>query len=121
MKTILIVDDEYSIVESITDLLTDEGYRVVAAANGREALDQIGAVRPDLVLCDIMMPVMDGRALLAALRADPALARLPVIMMSAAAAPLRPEEADGVPVLKKPFEIDLLLAHLRERLSDRPR
>lgn len=120
MKTIFIIDDEYSIVESLTDLLIDEGYRVASAANGREALTAITAHPPDLVLTDLMMPAMDGQQLIAALRGSPALQQIPVIVMSAASAPRGLGDWTGVPVFRKPFEIDALLAAISRLLQPPP-
>jgi len=65
-ETILIVDDEFGIAEFLTDLLVDKGYRVITAANGKQALARIAEEKPDLVLLDFMMPVMDGAATLKA-------------------------------------------------------
>src|SRR5690242_13837415 len=92
MKTILVVDDEYAMVEALSALLADEGYRVVAAANGEEALARLADSSPDLVLLDVMMPRLDGREVLRTMRAEPAFARVAVIMMSAAARPLGKDE-----------------------------
>jgi two-component system response regulator VicR len=119
MRTIFIVDDEYSIVEALTDLLVEEGYLVVSAANGREALAAITAKPPDLVLTDLMMPTMDGRQLVAQMRRVPTLRRVPVILMSAASLPRVPIEEPEIPVFRKPFEIDVLLAEI-SRLLARP-
>jgi CheY-like chemotaxis protein len=110
VKTVLVVDDEFAIVWSVGTQLQDEGYRVVPAANGREALERLAAGRPDLIITDIMMPRMDGRELLVALERDPATRDLPVIVMSAvsravldAAGPLR-----CAGFLRKPFSLDQL-------------
>jgi CheY-like chemotaxis protein len=100
VKTILIVDDEFSIVETLGEIVSLEGYAFAGAANGREAMAALQAQRPALVVLDYMMPLMDGLQVLAAIRADPALAALPVIIMTAA--PL------GIPAAKKRWD-DLLL------------
>jgi CheY-like chemotaxis protein len=113
MRTIFIVDDEYSIVEALTDLLVDEGYLVASAGNGREALTAMSERPPDLVLTDLMMPAMDGRQLILHMRRDPALRAVPIVLMSAASLPGGPEEWQDIPVFRKPFEIDGLLAEIR--------
>lgn len=120
MRTIFIVDDEYSIVESLTDLLVEEGYRVASAINGREALAAISAVPPDLVLTDLMMPAMDGRQLIAAMQGDPALREIPIVLMSAASLPRNLDEFAGIPVFRKPFPIDALLAEISRLLGATP-
>src|SRR5689334_15693825 len=112
MRTIFIVDDEYSIVEALTDLLVDEGYLVASAGNGRDALTAMSEHPPDLVLTDLMMPAMDGRQLVRHMRLDEVLRRIPIILMSAASLPSGPEEWPEIPVYRKPFEIDDLLAEL---------
>ena len=83
MKTVLVVDDEFGFAEALASILSDAGFRVFIAVNGRQALDRIREVRPHLVVLDFMMPVLSGAATLEALRGDPVTARLPVIMVSA--------------------------------------
>src|SRR3712207_7159374 len=89
MTTVLVVDDEPLIAMALEAALEDAGYRVATAANGRQGLQRLSeAPRPDLVLLDMMMPVMNGPAMLAAMAADPDLAGIPVIVLSSL-----PEEA----------------------------
>ena len=81
---LLVVEDDENIRESLSDLLRDEGATLATAANGREALDELRATKPpDLILLDLMMPVMDGWEFRVAQRADQALAGIPLIAMSA--------------------------------------
>jgi CheY-like chemotaxis protein len=82
MATILVVDDEFGIAEVLDALLVDAGHQVARAANGRQGLERLRERKPDLILLDVMMPVMDGPAMLLQLRATPAYADLPVIIMS---------------------------------------
>jgi CheY-like chemotaxis protein len=114
--TILIVDDEFSIVETLGEILTWEGYAVVMAPNGRAALEEIQRAAPDLVILDFMMPIMDGLEMLRELRRDPRHEKLPVILMSAARAlPGEPRQYDAL--LRKPFEVSAVLALLRSLLT----
>jgi CheY-like chemotaxis protein len=117
--TILIVDDEASILESLQEILEHEGYVVGVAGNGRAALAEVERLRPSLVLTDFMMPHMNGLQLLEALRARPELQELPVVLMSAVHVP----PVRGPPLwnafLGKPFEIDALLQVLRDALGTR--
>jgi DNA-binding response OmpR family regulator len=83
MPRILAVDDEPNIVRLIEVNLTRHGYTVDTANNGVQALEKIRAVRPDLIVSDVMMPEMDGFELLSTIRRDPALESLPVIMLTA--------------------------------------
>jgi CheY-like chemotaxis protein len=118
MKTILVVDDEYAVVEALAALLEDEGYNVATAANGEEALAVLaGGLSPDLILLDVMMPRMDGRALLGALRRDPIRRAVPLIVMSAALSPLSPAELGDAVFLPKPFDLRRLLAAIEARLD----
>jgi CheY-like chemotaxis protein len=81
--TILVVEDDPDIRESLRIVLEGEGYQVDAAANGREALDRLGHERPCLILLDLMMPVMSGTELLTVLRGRDSLKTIPVVVVSA--------------------------------------
>jgi two-component system chemotaxis response regulator CheY len=110
-RAVLVVDDDPDIRDFMSDFLADEGYQVKAAGNGRQALDLLASWRPDVILLDLMMPVMDGWAFLAAQQADAELAHLPVIVMSASYNLVKLDERVPVPeVLAKPFTIEDLLA-----------
>lgn len=80
---VLIVDDEFGLAEVVSDMLTDRGLAVEIAFNGEMALARMTAQQPDLVLLDVMMPLLDGPALLRRMRDDPALVAIPVILMTA--------------------------------------
>ncbi|MGI8476918.1 MAG: response regulator [Thermomicrobiales bacterium] len=109
MKTVLVADDEPALREVVSEVLREEGYGVLQARNGREAVDLFALVRPDLVLMDVMMPVMDGRMAYLAMRSHADLASIPVIMMSASVSPDRLDPSIAA-YLPKPFDIDHLLA-----------
>jgi two-component system, OmpR family, response regulator VicR len=113
--TVLVVEDQRDIREAIAYLLSEEGYEVAQASNGREALDCLGKItRPSVILLDLAMPDMGGEDFVAALRRDPVLGRIPVIVVSAA--PTLEEKAIP-PVFggffMKPFAVDELLAAVR--------
>jgi CheY-like chemotaxis protein len=101
--TILIVDDEPAIVDLLSQLLEDEGYRVVSAGDGQAAWETARELRPDLVIADVMMPRMDGLALVDRLANGSR--PVPVILMSAAVESRR----QGVPFIAKPFDLGELL------------
>ncbi len=82
-KTILIVDDSDSICESIAFLLEIEGHATLTALNGREGVQKAREHRPDAILLDIMMPVLDGWGAIRELRASPETARIPVLALTA--------------------------------------
>ncbi len=110
---VLVVDDERYIVDLLTDLFQDEGYKVQRAYDGLSALDAIDREIPDLVVADVMMPRLDGLSLFNEIRERHA--DLPVILMSAAVTP-RDLNATFIP---KPFDIDALLDLVEEKLSGR--
>ena len=78
---VLVVDDDVVIRETLATALCDEGYSVRCAEDGRVALDTLAAWRPDVIVLDLMMPVMDGHAFLAAKAALESAARIPVIIL----------------------------------------
>ncbi|MBZ4401201.1 response regulator [Myxococcus sp. MISCRS1] len=114
MKTVLVVDDEMDIADAVKSILEDEGYRVVTCANGREALDCLEEVRPDLIIIDVMMPVMNGFEALRAIRQREEFAGLPVLIMSAIDPSVRPAEYDWAGFLKKPFSLSHLLEQVHK-------
>jgi CheY-like chemotaxis protein len=116
-KTIVLVEDDDGIRETMAALLEDEGYVVAQAANGEEGIERIrDAVDPCLVLLDLWMPVMNGWQLLEALRADDGLRRAPVVVISAAGDLPAPEGAAAF--LRKPIRLETLLETV-ERLRRR--
>jgi CheY-like chemotaxis protein len=114
---VLLVDDDIDYHETLAWLLAEEGYRVTSAFDGDEALELLaGDLRPDVIILDMMMPVMDGATTLAAVRADPATAGIPVILSTASMVHDEPVEG-ATALLRKPFEVGDLLA-LVARLCD---
>jgi CheY-like chemotaxis protein len=106
MAVVLVVDDELAIVELIASLVADHGHTPLRAFNGNQALALASKRRPALIISDVMMPFMDGYALLRALRSDPDLAHAAVYLMSAASfGPLPPTEVSPDGFLHKPFDL----------------
>ena len=118
--TILVVDDEPAIAEMLQDLLEYEGYQVVTAGNGHDGLAWVAQVRPQLVLSDVMMPGLDGRAFCRALHADPSTRAIPVVLMSAAAAPEAQEGCPYAAFLRKPFDLATCVGLIRAVLTGAP-
>ena len=111
---VLVVEDDHAISEWLRDALTDEGYAVVAVETGRAALARLASWRPRLILLDLKMPDLDGWGFRAAQLADPAIATIPVVVMTAGAgAGATPAEAIArltpAALLRKPFDLDVLL------------
>lgn len=83
MKTILIIEDQPDMRNNLATILEMENYSVITAHDGHQGFDLARARRPDLIICDVMMPVMDGHQVLRALRGDPAMAATPFIFLTA--------------------------------------
>ncbi len=83
MAKILVCDDEKDVVELISFLLEKDGYAVVTAKNGREALEVVAKEIPDLILLDVMMPEMDGYTVQTRLQEDPKTKNIPIIILTA--------------------------------------
>lgn len=119
-KTILIVDDEFGILEVVEYILADAGYRVVSALNGQDALARLKEGAPDLIMADYMMPVMDGAALLKALRADSRYDGVPVLLSSALPEATIREHCDGYDAfLRKPYKTEKLLETIARLIGSR--
>ena len=110
MTTILVVDDEHSIVEFLATFLQEEGYQVVTAHNGEEGLDGLAVTRPAVVLCDVMMPVLDGREMCRRMQANPKYRSIPFVFMSAVSRASNFSECNYAALLPKPFDLDEVLA-----------
>jgi CheY-like chemotaxis protein len=116
MGTVLVVDDEFGIADLIDVVLTDEGHRVVTAANGKQGLVVALNEHPDLVFLDYMMPVMDGAAMLRAMGDNASLKGVPVVVMSSIPEATVSQRCSGyVSFLRKPFTITAVTT-LTERL-----
>jgi CheY-like chemotaxis protein len=117
---ILVVDDEEDVRETLAELLANEGYHSMMAANGREALHTMERFLPDLIITDITMPEMSGAELMAALAADARFAPIPVIVVTAlperAAAALG-DRRGSVPVVGKPISIGRFLELVEATLT----
>jgi phosphoserine phosphatase RsbU/P len=120
VQKILIVDDEPFNVDYLEQELDGSGCEIITASNGQEALDQVHAGSPDLILLDIMMPVMDGFQVLAHLKADAATRDIPVIVISASNSldsVVRGIQLGAEDYLPKPFEPTLLHARISSSLE----
>ncbi len=119
-QTILIADDEPEVVDLVRMLLEWEGYTIIEASDGEQALTQVRATRPDLVLLDVRMPKMNGLDVLEHLHAEPALCSIPVIMLSVVPAYPQVEtalEKGAVAYLPKPFELPEMARLVKHVLS----
>jgi len=120
MKKILVIEDEPEMRRNITTILRLEKYHPVSASNGREGLERARSEKPDLILCDVMMPELDGHEVLASLRRDSEMVRIPFIFLTA-----RGEKGDmrhGMNLgaddyLSKPVDKKDLLATIKARFE----
>jgi CheY-like chemotaxis protein len=119
-SVVLVVDDDYDIREALSDVLAAEGYTVVTAADGEEALDRLrNGVRPDVMLLDLMMPRVSGVEVIDALRKDESLREIPVVVCSAHRG-YRPDDLGVHDVLRKPVSVEELLEAIARAIRPRP-
>ena len=109
---VLVVDDDQDILDAICDILEGEGYGVARARHGVEALERLRERRPDLILLDLMMPVMDGVAFAEALRRSGVKPQIPIVVISADGNPQKAASIGARAFLAKPFDVDALLSHV---------
>ena len=119
-KKILVVDDEVDLVETVRFPLEIEGYNVLVAYNGEEALNQARKENPDLILLDLMLPKLDGYKVCRLLKFDERYKHIPILMLTA-----KTQEKDKVlgmetgadEYITKPFEMDYLMGKVKEYLG----
>jgi EAL domain-containing protein (putative c-di-GMP-specific phosphodiesterase class I)/CheY-like chemotaxis protein len=120
MKKILVIEDDNLVRSNILELLNGEGYETIGAENGVEGLNLVRGFTPDLIICDIMMPQLDGYGVLTQLRQDPMMSIIPFIFLTAKAgkAELRQGMTSGADdYVIKPFTRTELLSAIRARLA----
>lgn len=122
MTNILVIEDEQTVRENILELLDAEGFEAMGAENGRIGLELAQQQLPDLILCDIRMPELDGYGVLTALRAKPITATIPLIFLSAKAA--KADLSAGMELganayITKPFTLGELLETIEQILQPR--
>lgn len=119
-RVVMVVEDDADIRETLTQILEEEGYTVVGAAHGAEALEQLQqGLRPGLILLDLMMPVMNGWQLREAMLESDELRNLPVVVVTAdGGAQRNPEALQVNDVLAKPIDLPTLLGALERFFPD---
>ncbi len=118
--TILVVDDDQDTLKLLKLILESSGFQAVLAENGKVALALMNEQKPDLVLCDVLMPVLDGYETLLAIRSDPGLCSTPVLMLSALGQEQDVQRAmaagaDGYII--KPFSLRPLIDEINKHLA----
>ena len=115
------MDDDPDILEALAEILEVEGFEIRRARNGQEALDRLLPVQPDLILLDLMMPVMDGWEFAQRMRARNDVKHLPIIVLSADRnVSAKAKDIGAVGHLAKPFELNELLEMVRSALPRAP-
>ncbi len=120
-KRILVVEDQEDNRQIIRDMLAQTDYEISEAENGEEALAEIAKRRPDLILMDIQLPIMDGYTATRRIKADPALRSIPIIAVTSYAISgedKKAREAGCDDYIPKPYSPRELLAKVRQYLSD---
>ncbi|MFG6137257.1 response regulator transcription factor [Halomonas sp. B23F22_10] len=121
MRKVLVVDDEPNIVLSLEFLMQQAGFEVVTAEDGETALARVSETRPDLMLLDISLPGIGGFDVLERLRADPDLAPLPIIMLTAHGREVEREKGLALGAddyVTKPFSTRELVERVKRLLGD---
>jgi DNA-binding response OmpR family regulator len=118
---ILLVDDDKHLLTTVSDFLSFEGFHVLKASNGKEALAILKTETPDVILLDVMMPGMDGGDVAQAIRAIPALQYVPIIFTTAVVSKAEEREyggnIGGESFLAKPFKLDELTSRIKDALG----
>jgi CheY-like chemotaxis protein/anti-sigma regulatory factor (Ser/Thr protein kinase) len=118
--TVLVIDDEATVRDLMQRFLTKEGFRVVTAGGGEEGLQRARELRPDAITLDVMMPGLDGWAVLSALKADPDVADIPVVMLTIVDDKNLGYALGAADYLTKPIDRERLLSVLARHRRDRP-
>ncbi len=121
-KKLLLADDSITIQKVVELTFPSDEFEVVTAGNGRLAVDKALAFLPDIVLCDVIMPQLDGYQVCEALRASPQLSKVPILLLNGAFEPYDAERAKSVGALgnvSKPFDPPALVARVKEILNER--
>lgn len=121
MNKILVIEDEIFIRENLIELLEIEGFEAQGAENGVEGVHLVQQEPPDLILCDVMMPELDGYGVLEALRQDPATAKIPFMFLTASADRSNIQKIRELGIhdyILKPFNVDKFLDVISNRLAE---
>lgn len=120
MRKILAVDDDNDILDILRIILEDEGYEVETLSNGKNILDNLSNIRPDLILLDVMLNGMDGREVCRTIKEDAVFNLIPVIMISASHNLHNYTSLPGAPngFIPKPFDIDNLVGVVNEHFTN---
>ena len=119
-KTIFIIDDDLGLQTVLSIALKDAGYQVQFASDGEEGIEQLQRVRPDLVICDVMMPYVDGVQVFETIKEYLRNEGIPIVVMTALNRKpwFEDLESEGAVILQKPFDVDYLISIVRMLLDE---
>lgn len=120
MKKILLIDDEASLRDNIVEVLTLEGYDVIPSADGRDGFEKAVNLLPDIILCDVMMPVMDGIEMFSKIKENELTKNIPFVFLTALVDRFdikKGQELGADDYLAKPFTIESLLKTINTHLG----
>ncbi len=119
-KTVFVIDDDESLLAVLEIALREAGYQVEMASNGNEALAELRRLQPDLIICDIMMPYVDGKQFWDAIHERLQYEGIPVILMTALSRKqwFQDLEAEGAVIIQKPFRVEQLISLVNSYLAE---
>jgi DNA-binding response OmpR family regulator len=115
--TVMVIEDEAAISEMVAAALEDEGYRVLTATDGRDALQTMQRDPPDAIVLDLRLPNVDGWQVVRWCRAHPATTDTPIIVVSAARDAVQDADIEPLVFIEKPFDLDVLLVLVEDAVS----
>jgi CheY-like chemotaxis protein len=113
----MVVEDEAATADVVATALVDEGYRVVTARDGQDALRVVQRTPPDAILLDLRLPILDGWQVVRRCRADPVTSDIPIIVVSAAYDAQQDADIERLVFVEKPFDLDVLLVLVEDAVS----
>lgn len=116
-STILLVDDEKDILVALKELLEMEGYKIICASNGEEGVKKFREFTPDLIISDMMMPILNGNEMIKLIRDNATYPKVPIIMMSSVTALSKIENPSWDAFIRKPSGIDNILNVIKKLLN----
>jgi DNA-binding response OmpR family regulator len=117
LDTVLVIEDEIAVSEVITAALEDEGYRVLTAGDGQDALQTVQREPPDAIVLDLRLPNVDGWQVVRWCRAHPATTAIPIIVVSGVRDALQDGDIESLVFVEKPFDLDVLIALVEDAVS----
>jgi len=116
-NTVMVVEDHAAISDLVAAALEDDGYRVLTARDGHDALQLVQRAPPDAIVLDLMLPNLDGWQVIRWCRAHPATTAIPIIVVSAALDATQDADIEPLVFVEKPFDLDVLLVLVEDAVS----